>query len=624
MRTPNTLSSSFLSAVLFLSVFLSGGGLRVQEIFSDDFNRSTLGSFWDGNGGWTIRSGQAYNDPDRNWTPLTTVRSFDAPTYVLETSAANLVDGYQRAYYFLFAQEEGEEGPGYSVIYNPGSKAGGVLSLGKTTDNYLYPAVLDKQIVTIDADLSFRLRVVKYENGLIQVYLGGADGFPDLPTLEAIDTTYRTLGQVSWTNFTQSVGEDFFVDYVRATVPETQKTEPERPADDELVKQIVTTSDNSYALGRLRVGETFFTDRPYTITDLPAFLEGARVIKTPNDDKRLTDPNLLQLYLAEEAIAYLAYDPRGSQLPTWLDDWTKTDEVIGTTDPGSDYYEVYTRIVPRAVFAAYPFVLRVGGNLAAPAAGSEMNYIVALAPTPPVARYEAEDATLSGVTVATNHEGYSGTGFADYLNPTRDYVEWTVDVPLTSPYDLSVQYANGSNTARELALTIDGAAAGTVSFSPTGAFQTPNVGLWNRWRGRLLGDAVLLSAGTHRIRLTAVGSSGPNVDYLQLRPTDNYTPPGSMLAGSVPFSAGMAVAGATSASLDVFPNPTADVVTFRSNRWEEGAHLRILDLRGRQFYGQPLPAGQQRIDVSAWPAGVYLYQLVNGQEEILSGQFVRE
>ena len=43
--------------------------------------------------------------------------------------------------------------------------------------------------------------------------------------------------------------------------------------------------------------------------------------------------------------------------------------------------------------------------------------------------YEAEDAVLSGAVVASNQGGYTGTGFADYLNASNDYVEWTVNMP---------------------------------------------------------------------------------------------------------------------------------------------------------------------------------------------------
>ena len=40
--------------------------------------------------------------------------------------------------------------------------------------------------------------------------------------------------------------------------------------------------------------------------------------------------------------------------------------------------------------------------------------------------YEAESATISQGTVATNHPGFTGTGFVDYSNVAGSYVEFSV------------------------------------------------------------------------------------------------------------------------------------------------------------------------------------------------------
>ena len=40
--------------------------------------------------------------------------------------------------------------------------------------------------------------------------------------------------------------------------------------------------------------------------------------------------------------------------------------------------------------------------------------------------FESEDATLSQAVVATNHPGFTGTGFADYNAVAGSYVEFTV------------------------------------------------------------------------------------------------------------------------------------------------------------------------------------------------------
>ena len=592
-------------------------------IFADDFERTELGAFWEGSEGWTIQNGQAYNAPDDNGLPLTTAARFETTSYVLETKISNLVTGYYREYFLLFGQQGSALGDSsYVVNYDP--DFGGVLSLGVVSDNYFYPDILDDQVVQIDPARSYKLKVAKYESGLIQVYLGDETGFPDVPTLEAIDTTYPTLGRVSWLCATQTAGEDFFVEYLRAEVPETQKTEPEKPAEDALIKQLFVNSSNGYEVGKLTAGATFFTDRPYTVTEVPSFLEGASLVKTANDDKKGKATDFLTVYLKQQAIAYVGYDPRSTQRPAWLSGWTKTNEVIGTTDPGSDYFEVYTKLVTATFFETYPYQLRLGANLAAPAAGANMNYIVAVVPVESSVRYEAEDATLSGAKEASNNAGYSGRGFADYINPRNDYVEWSVDITATSPYTLSFRYANGSSTPRSLLLLVDGQARDTVVFSTSRS--------WTSWAFRSA-DPLLISAGNHRIRLTALGSSGPNLDYVQLSPSATFLPQEALTStartASPPVSSLWPEGEEVSSVVNVYPNPTVDAITFRLDHPADASSLRIIDMQGREVYTQPLSGlkiqGTERayrLDVSGWRTGTYLYQVRTG-ERVITGKVVK-
>ena len=625
MHLPTTLISAGLRAAYcfigLLIVTVGGDGPRAQTIFDDDFDRAQLGAFWNGNGGWTIRDGQAYNGVDDDWTLLTTTQSFPDTSYVLETKVFGLVDGYQRAYYLLFGQQRDGGEPGYVVRYDP--LGAGSLILGEATTNYLYPTLLDRKIIQLDPTRAYTLRVAKYDNGLIQVYLGDDSGFPELPTLEAVSTTFPSLSKVSWTTFTQSVGEEFFVDYLRATVPAVQKTEREKPAADELVAEIVTTSKGAYLLSRLTAGETFYTDRPYTLTGVPDFLEGARFIKTANDDKRSSSSNLLTAFLTQRAIAYVAFDPRASVLPDWLQDWTKTGEVIGTTDPGTPYLEVYSKLASFAIFSPTPYLVQLGGALALPAAGANANYIVALVPVESSYRYEAEDALLSGVRPAYDHDGYSGSGFADYLLPTEDYIEWTVDVPATSPYNLLARYANGSTAARTLELSVDGKVLSAASFQPTGG--------WKNWSTRTLGESVLLTAGTHRIRLTATGTSGPNLDYLDLSPTSVYTPPSGGLARTLalPPQGALYSSELAAPTCSVYPNPTSSTLTLSWPAGAGGTEVQITDMRGRVVYRQLVAdpsrlAGTDRLrmDLKNWSAGTYVYRIVTGGQ-LLTGKFVK-
>ncbi|MFE0155889.1 carbohydrate-binding protein [Nonomuraea sp. NPDC059007] len=122
-------------------------------------------------------------------------------------------------------------------------------------------------------------------------------------------------------------------------------------------------------------------------------------------------------------------------------------------------------------------------------------------PSPP-GRHEAENALISQGVVESNHAGFSGSGFVNLDNLVGSYVEFTVAAAGAST--LTIGFANGTTSGRPMTVTVDGAAAGSLDFPPTGA--------WTTWR------TVSLPArlGT-KVRLTsATASGGPNLDYLDV------------------------------------------------------------------------------------------------------------
>ena len=496
-----------------------------------------------------------------------------------------------------------------------------MLSLGISDGNYYYPEIIDDEIVIIDPTKDYRFQVARYNNGLIQIYLGDENGFPQEPTLEAIDTTYQTLGRVSWGNATQTAGEDFYIEYVTAKVPEQQKTTPEKPVEDNLIKQVIVASSNAYEIGKLSSGTAFFTDRPYTITSIPSFLEGASFIKTSNNDKNLTaSSDFIKAYLKESAIAYVGYDPRASQLPAWLSSWTKTDLTIGTTDPGAPYYEVYTNPVTNYFFETYPIQLRIGANLASPAAGSQMNYIVGFVAVSASALLEAENATLSGAQVASNQSGYSGSGFVDYINASNDYIEWNVPIVATSPYRFNFRYANGSLANRNLLVSVDGLVIDTL-------LGTSNSTSWTAWRTELI-KVIWLEAGDHTVRLTAMGNSGPNVDYLRISPSSE-TPSGAGMNNRTASASSENLL--TKLNLSVYPNPVISNLNLiiPLEVIETGFSIQVVDVNGRNIYFEQYEKIQNNhqemsltIPSDQWKSGLYVLQ-INSAKETLSYKIIK-
>ncbi|MEM1123535.1 MAG: carbohydrate-binding protein, partial [Bacteroidota bacterium] len=121
--------------------------------------------------------------------------------------------------------------------------------------------------------------------------------------------------------------------------------------------------------------------------------------------------------------------------------------------------------------------------------------------------YEAENALLSGPVIDTGRTS-SNNQFIDFINPTLDYIEWTVTTAESGNYELTFGYQLGSPEARPLELRINEA---TVDNS----FDFPSTGSWLTWS--TVSTQVALNAGQNTIRLTAIGQSGANFDYLEVQ-----------------------------------------------------------------------------------------------------------
>jgi Raf kinase inhibitor-like YbhB/YbcL family protein len=151
--------------------------------------------------------------------------------------------------------------------------------------------------------------------------------------------------------------------------------------------------------------------------------------------------------------------------------------------------------------------------------------------------YQAENATLSQATVATNHTGFTGTGFVDYTNVAGGFVEFTVNAPAAGNYGLTFRYANGTTANRPMDISVGGTVvAPNLAFNPTTN--------WDTWADQSV--TVALTAGTNKVRATATAATGgPNLDRLRVtNPTDTEapTPPGNFhpVADPTPFAVDVA------------------------------------------------------------------------------------
>jgi glucose/arabinose dehydrogenase len=140
---------------------------------------------------------------------------------------------------------------------------------------------------------------------------------------------------------------------------------------------------------------------------------------------------------------------------------------------------------------------------------------------------QAENATISQGTVASNHTGFTGTGFVDYTNITGSFVEWSVSATTAGTVGLTIRYANGTTVARPMDITVNGTLVANLPF--------PGTGSWDTWQTAAVNGA--LHTGTNTVRATATtADGGPNVDRLSVgaaADTQSPTTPGQPSCSAV-------------------------------------------------------------------------------------------
>ncbi|GAA4524302.1 right-handed parallel beta-helix repeat-containing protein [Nonomuraea ferruginea] len=121
-------------------------------------------------------------------------------------------------------------------------------------------------------------------------------------------------------------------------------------------------------------------------------------------------------------------------------------------------------------------------------------------------RYEAESApAVCTGAIESNWAGYSGSGFCNGANAAGAHAQFTVTAGAGGAATLRIRFANGTTGSRPAGLTVNGAAAGTLSFEGTGA--------WSTWQTATV--TVPVNSGANTVRLNPTTSAGlPNLDYL--------------------------------------------------------------------------------------------------------------
>lgn len=107
-----------------------------------------------------------------------------------------------------------------------------------------------------------------------------------------------------------------------------------------------------------------------------------------------------------------------------------------------------------------------------------------------ILKYEAEDAVLSGgAKKATDHTGFSGTGFTAQMETVGATVAFNVGVATAGNYLVSLKYSNSMGNARTITIYVNDVKIKQTSLA--------NLANWNSWANQP--ETLTLQAGANKI-----------------------------------------------------------------------------------------------------------------------------
>jgi len=216
---------------------------------------------------------------------------------------------------------------------------------------------------------------------------------------------------------------------------------------------------------------------------------------------------------------------------------------------------------------------------------------------PASTKYEAENATRSGGGIATDHTGYSGTGFWAYVNTQGNYLQFNITNATAGNVDVTCRYSCAGN--QKLSLYVNGTKIRQVTFSP--------VANWDTWADKI--DNVSLNAGSNTIKYQydSGDNGGVNIDYISLGSTKNL----------------LALDSKPNNNILVYPNPANEYVAISIfSEMQENIDLYVFNELGMKVHAESknTMSGNNIFSLNTvnYKNGIYFIKIIytNGQTQI--------
>ncbi len=165
-------------------------------------------------------------------------------------------------------------------------------------------------------------------------------------------------------------------------------------------------------------GLEYYTDRDYTLTDVPSAYVGMDAVLTPNDDRNRTDTSgYVTFPMPYDGTLYVAFDSRAISLPIWMNGFVDTGDILLTSLSTQPSLRIYRKTYLQGDCIDF------GANQANGFDGATVsNYLVfmeRLSTEPPVINDPPDDVTVEEGHAATFRIGVAGTVDLNY--------RWTMD-----------------------------------------------------------------------------------------------------------------------------------------------------------------------------------------------------
>jgi len=209
-----------------------------------------------------------------------------------------------------------------------------------------------------------------------------------------------------------------------------------------------------------------------------------------------------------------------------------------------------------------------------------------------ITKFEAEDATLSGLSLVTDQQNYSGTGFVAAFGNVGNYVQFSITGVTVGSQDITLRYATADGAT--IHLYVNGTMIRQVTLASTGS--------WGGWTDKV--DNVTFNAGNNTIKYQkdASDSGHLNVDYLALS---------NIETGIIEISNS---AKESDISLSQNPLSTGSLLIQLP---EDATRLSIFDVTGKMVYQEKVTRNELLIDQSVFKSeGVYVVNVMTSKNSI--------